>query len=106
MLQLRLVASWWRERHIYTSVLAAWRQSAGESDPIKKNPEEDPWVRSGTQVSQGWGFGFKKDWSCRIMKWNAGLCRGCMCGAVLSRRCVQMAAAAVARIVGADWLTE
>ncbi|WIA22054.1 hypothetical protein OEZ85_004399 [Tetradesmus obliquus] len=27
----------------------------GESDPIKKNPEEDPWVRSGTQVSEGSG---------------------------------------------------
>jgi hypothetical protein len=24
--------------------------AAGESDPIKKTPEEDPWVRSGTQV--------------------------------------------------------
>jgi len=22
----------------------------GESDPIKKSPEEDPWCRSGTQV--------------------------------------------------------
>lgn len=57
MLQRRVAASWWCERHIHTSVLAAWRQSAGESDPIKKNPEEDPWVRSGTQVSQGWAFG-------------------------------------------------
>lgn len=28
---------------------------AGESDPIKKSPEEDPWVRSGTQVSEGSG---------------------------------------------------
>eukprot|EP00879_Flechtneria_rotunda_P014529 GHRR01015184.1.p1 GENE.GHRR01015184.1~~GHRR01015184.1.p1 ORF type:complete len:334 (+),score=87.06 GHRR01015184.1:1208-2209(+) len=27
----------------------------GESDPIKKYPEEDPWVRSGTQVSEGSG---------------------------------------------------
>eukprot|EP00878_Enallax_costatus_P000995 GHUV01001127.1.p1 GENE.GHUV01001127.1~~GHUV01001127.1.p1 ORF type:complete len:1156 (+),score=304.08 GHUV01001127.1:371-3838(+) len=27
----------------------------GESDPIKKTPEEDPWVRSGTQVSEGSG---------------------------------------------------
>lgn len=27
----------------------------GESDPIKKNPEDDPWVRSGTQVSEGSG---------------------------------------------------
>eukprot|EP00882_Tetradesmus_deserticola_P028259 GHRQ01031469.1.p1 GENE.GHRQ01031469.1~~GHRQ01031469.1.p1 ORF type:complete len:192 (+),score=37.16 GHRQ01031469.1:270-845(+) len=27
----------------------------GESDPIKKIPEEDPWVRSGTQVSEGSG---------------------------------------------------
>jgi len=25
----------------------------GESDPIKKNPEEDPWCRSGTQVRAG-----------------------------------------------------
>ncbi len=25
----------------------------GESDPIKKTPEEDCWVRSGTQVSGG-----------------------------------------------------
>lgn len=23
----------------------------GEGDPIHKNPEQDPWVRSGTQVS-------------------------------------------------------
>ncbi len=23
----------------------------GESDPIKKNPDSDPWVRSGTTVS-------------------------------------------------------
>ncbi len=27
----------------------------GESDPIKKSPEEDPWCRSGTQVSEGSG---------------------------------------------------
>lgn len=27
---------------------------AGESDPIKKYPEEDPWIRSGTQVGRGW----------------------------------------------------
>ncbi|KAG2500891.1 hypothetical protein HYH03_001650 [Edaphochlamys debaryana] len=27
----------------------------GESDPIKKNPEEDCWVRSGTQVTEGSG---------------------------------------------------
>jgi hypothetical protein len=26
--------------------------SSGESDPIKKNPEEDPWIRSGTQVCE------------------------------------------------------
>jgi hypothetical protein len=34
-------------------VLAAWDGCAGESDPIKKNPEEDPWVRGGTQVGLG-----------------------------------------------------
>ncbi|PNW74900.1 hypothetical protein CHLRE_12g505350v5 [Chlamydomonas reinhardtii] len=27
----------------------------GESDPIKKNTDEDPWVRSGTQVTEGSG---------------------------------------------------
>ncbi|GIL84523.1 hypothetical protein Vretimale_14412 [Volvox reticuliferus] len=27
----------------------------GESDPIKKNPEDDCWVRSGTQVTEGSG---------------------------------------------------
>jgi Ca2+-transporting ATPase len=27
----------------------------GESDPIKKSPDEDPWCRSGTQVSEGSG---------------------------------------------------
>ena len=27
----------------------------GESDPIKKNLAQDPWVRSGTQVSEGSG---------------------------------------------------
>ena len=27
----------------------------GESDPIKKGPEDDPWCRSGTQVSEGSG---------------------------------------------------
>jgi magnesium-transporting ATPase (P-type) len=30
----------------------------GESDPIKKNPEEDPWCRSGTQVG---GRGLQRD---------------------------------------------
>lgn len=33
----------------------AWCLNAGESDPIKKSPDEDPWVRSGTQVSEGSG---------------------------------------------------
>jgi P-type Ca2+ transporter type 2C len=27
----------------------------GESDPVKKGPEKDPWVRSGTQVTEGSG---------------------------------------------------
>ena len=27
----------------------------GESDPVKKGPTEDPWVRSGTQVTEGSG---------------------------------------------------
>lgn len=40
----------------------------GESDPIKKNPEEDPWCRSGTQVSEGSGrilvsaVGLQSEW--------------------------------------------
>ena len=28
----------------------------GESDPVKKGPQDEPWVRSGTQVG-GWGVG-------------------------------------------------
>jgi hypothetical protein len=32
-------------------MLCVMLHCAGESDPIKKIPEEDPWVRSGTQVS-------------------------------------------------------
>jgi hypothetical protein len=31
------------------------RVTPGESDPIKKSAEEDPWCRSGTQVSEGSG---------------------------------------------------
>jgi Ca2+-transporting ATPase len=27
----------------------------GESDPVKKNKDSDPWIRSGTQVSEGSG---------------------------------------------------
>ena len=27
----------------------------GESDPVKKDPEADPWVRSGTTVNEGSG---------------------------------------------------
>lgn len=27
----------------------------GESDPVKKDKDNDPWIRSGTQVSEGSG---------------------------------------------------
>lgn len=52
--------------------------AAGESDPIKKNPEEDPWVRSGTQVRRVvLEYVLEYPWTCSrclAVPAQAGLC--------------------------------
>ena len=49
----------------------------GESDPVKKGPNDEPWVRSGTQVSTGamgwcwlrWAGGWMGGWLVRWERW-------------------------------------
>lgn len=48
----------------------------GESDPIKKDAEQDPWVRSGTSVNEGSGkvlivaVGFNSEWGEFLFGWG------------------------------------
>jgi hypothetical protein len=56
-----VLSCWWKGKQaldtksmVLTCAHIVWLcVRAGESDPIKKNPEEDPWIRSGTQVRSG-----------------------------------------------------